>query len=113
EARAAAALDRDAENLDLGLLGEELLDLRRRGLGEREQRRGRQALLNLRHPGHRSNVFRGSQTPDFVTPDSRLTTRFLSVFVPVNRREGSRCWTTGCRSSSMPASRFSSPLRWC
>src|SRR5918997_4952486 len=42
EARAAAALDRDPEDLDvlLGVLGEELPDLRRGGLGDRHHRDG-------------------------------------------------------------------------
>src|SRR5215218_148188 len=32
----------------------------------------------------------GTRGADFVTVDSRLTTRFLSIFVPVNRREKTR-----------------------
>src|SRR6266511_462749 len=105
EAGAAAALDRDPQHADLGLLGEQLLDLRRRRFGQRERWSGDGTLLDLGHLGHRSNVLCGY--PERGLCNTRCA---LDYLVSVNVRSvpvkgGRRCSTTGFRSCSTEASR--------
>ena len=78
EARAAAALDGDAQDrgLALGLLGHQVANLRRRALGERDEC---QLVLGGRHRAHRSSVYRLSESPSRALSKGRVCNNRLTL----------------------------------
>ena len=83
EARAAAALDRDAQDADVLFLGDQLLDLL--AADSVTVIRGSDSFLELHRRTDRSNVGRFRESPgrtDFVTLVSRTVKRFSPCFVP-------------------------------